>query len=70
MAVQAFKIIRESLGWTRYKMAKELGVSESHLRHIEENGEDTRGKNLIKLQKVSGLSPTKFWQIYTQQYEE
>lgn len=63
MGLQVFRIIREKLGWSQYKLAQEIGVSQSHLRYLEEKAKNTQTKTLIRLQKVSGLSPAKFWEI-------
>ena len=35
MGVKTFKIIRDKLGWTSYKMAKELGISQTQYNYLE-----------------------------------
>jgi transcriptional regulator with XRE-family HTH domain len=36
--VEALKITREALGWKPYRMAKELGISQSQYTYLEETG--------------------------------
>jgi transcriptional regulator with XRE-family HTH domain len=53
MAMQIFKIIRQKLGWTRYKMAKELGISQTQYDYLEQKAVNAAIKTLLKLQEVS-----------------
>jgi DNA-binding XRE family transcriptional regulator len=70
MGVQTFRIIREMLGWTRYKMAKELGISQTQYDYLEREAKSTQTKLLIKLKKVSGLSGNEFWKIFEREVKE
>lgn len=64
MGVQTFRIVREKLGYTKYKMAKSLGITPSHYEYLETKAKNTQTEVLIKLQKISGLSPAKFWELF------
>ena len=60
MLVELVKDIRISKGWTAYKMAKTLGVSQTQLNYMERKAKSIRTDILIKLWEVSGLSGDNF----------
>lgn len=62
--MQTFKIIRERLGWKPYRMAKELGISQTQYAYLEETAKSTQTKLIIKLKKISGMSGEEFWKIF------
>lgn len=56
-------------GWSRYRLAKELGLSTQALDHIYLN--DAKGVRvpvLIKLQEVSGFSVDAFWKLLKREH--
>lgn len=67
MGVQTFRIIREKLGWTRYKMSKELGISQTQYNYLEDKAKTAQTSVLIKLQKLSGLTGQEFWDIFAKE---
>lgn len=56
MFVQVFEKIRERKGWTKYKLAKELGISSTQLNYYENRAKSVNTRVLIRLRSVSGLS--------------
>lgn len=51
-------------GWTRYRLAKELGLSTQAMDHLYlKNARGVRISVLIRLQEVSGYSVEKFWRM-------
>lgn len=51
-------------GWTRYRLAKELGLSTQAMDHLYlKNARGVRIAVLIRLQEVSGYSVEKFWKM-------
>ena len=67
MGVQVFKIIREKLGWSRYKMAKRLRMSQSAYDHIEQRAQNVSARSLQRLQKIAereaGIELSEFWEL-------
>ena len=67
MGVQVFKIIRKKLGWSRYRMAKELKMSQSAYDHIEQRAQNVSARSLQKLQRVAekqmAMSLAEFWDL-------
>jgi DNA-binding Xre family transcriptional regulator len=65
------KIILERTGWTRYRLAKEVGLSTQALDYMIHT--DTKGVRLsvlCKLREVSGLSWSAFGKILDGQFAE
>lgn len=65
------KIILERTGWTRYRLAKEIGLSTQALDYMIHT--DTKGVRLsvlCKLRKVSGLSWSAFGKVLDGQFAE
>lgn len=60
MLVELVKDIRESKGWTRYRMAKELGVSQTQLNYMETKAKSIRTDIIVRLWEVSGWSGNEF----------
>lgn len=51
-------------GWTRYRLAKELGLSTQAMDHLYlKNARGVRIAVLIRLQEVSGYSVERFWKM-------
>lgn len=50
------KIIRENLGLTRYRLARELGEATQTIDNLEEKARLIRPELLCKIRKLSGLS--------------
>ena len=58
-------------GWTRYRLAKEIGVTTQAMDHmIKTNSRGVRVKVLIKLQEASGLSVEKFWKLLRDEHTD
>lgn len=53
MPVQAFGFVRKKLGWTRYKMAKELGISQTQYDYLESKAKSTQTHVLVRLQEIA-----------------
>lgn len=53
--------IREELGFTRYKMARELKMSDAQYKQLEEIGKNPSLATLKKLFAVSGWDAATFW---------
>lgn len=65
------KIILEKTGWTRYRLAKEVGLSTQALDYMIHT--DTKGVRLsvlCRLRKVSGLSWSAFGKMLDGQFTE
>lgn len=61
--------VLQKQGWTRYRLAKELGLSTQALDHLYlKNARGVRVSVLIKLQEVSGYSVEKFWKMLKDEY--
>jgi transcriptional regulator with XRE-family HTH domain len=60
MLVHLVKEIRVSKGWSGYKMAKALGVSQTQLNYMERQAKSIRTDILIRLWEVSGLDGSEF----------
>lgn len=51
-------------GWSRYRLAKELGLSTQAMDHLYlKNAKGVRVSVLIRLQEVSGYSVERFWKM-------
>ena len=61
--VETFRIIREKLGWNKYTMDKNLGISQKKLNYCEKKAATVNHKLLIKLQELSGMSVQEFWNL-------
>lgn len=59
--MELYKKVRKSKGWKRYKMAKELRITQTQLKHYEDQPISTRELLLVRLQKVSGASDAEMW---------
>jgi predicted transcriptional regulator len=58
-------------GWTRYRLAKELGLSTQAMDHLYlKNARGVRIVVLIRLQEVSGYSVEKFWSLLKAEHGE
>lgn len=56
-------------GWTRYRLAKELGLSTQAMDHLYlKNARGVRIAVLIRLQEVSGYSVEKFWKLLKEEH--
>ena len=56
-------------GWTRYRLAKELGLSTQAMDHLYlKNARGVRIAVLIRLQEVSGYSVEKFWKMLKEEH--
>lgn len=64
MGVETFKKVREKLGWTHYKMAKALDISQTQYKYLEENAKSCQTKVLLKLFEVSKMSDAEFWKLF------
>jgi len=67
--MEAFKTIREKLNWTCYRMAKELGVSQTQYNYLERTAKTAQTHVLIKLKNLSGLSAEQFWKILEKEHD-
>lgn len=67
MYVQAFKIVREKLGWTEYRMAKAMGVTPTHYRSLERKIENPGKEILMKFQAIAEkhakIDLREFWDL-------
>lgn len=59
--VDIYKKIKKSKGWTTYKMAKQLGISQTQLMHYESQPISTREIILTKLFSLSEMELKDFW---------
>lgn len=64
MSVQTFKNIRESKKWTKYRMSKELGISQTQYDYLEKTAKSVKTDILLKLFKLSDLSHGEFWKLF------
>jgi plasmid maintenance system antidote protein VapI len=56
--------VLENQGWTRYRLAKELGISTQAMDHLyHKDAKAMRLAVLIRLQEASGYSVTEFWKL-------
>ena len=67
MGVQVFQIIRKKLKWSRYRMAKELKMSQSAYDHIEQRAQNVSVRSLQKLQQLAQarleMDLAEFWDL-------
>lgn len=67
MGMQIFKTIRDRLGWTRYKLAKSLGISQTQYDYLERKAANAQAKILIKLQDIAErellITLDEFWAL-------
>ena len=70
MLMQLFKTIKKKKGWTSYKMSKELGISQTSLNHYEDQPPSNRERLLVKLQEISGMSITEFWELMAKEVKK
>jgi DNA-binding Xre family transcriptional regulator len=65
------KKVLDARGITRYKLAKELGITTQALDYMIKS--DTKGVRvavLIKLQECSSLSVSQFWKLLREEHPE
>ena len=70
MLMQMFETIREKLGWSKYKLAKELGVTPSHYSYLSTKAKTAQTEILVRLQEISGLSGDEFWKIVRKEFRK
>lgn len=63
MLMQLFKKIRDLHGWSKYRQAKKLRISQTSLQHYEDTPVSNREMLLVQLQEISGLSVQDFWEM-------
>jgi len=63
MQMQIIEKIRNRKKWSMYEMAKQLGISQTSLKHYVAYPPGNREKILINLQEISGLSVEDFWEM-------
>jgi len=66
MGVQTFKIIRQRLGWTAYKMSKALGISQSQYAYLETKAKSCKTSTLVLLQRIAekeGIKGQEIWDL-------
>ena len=72
--VQVFKSIRSSLKWSRYKMAKELGISQTQYDYLEKTAQSCQKKILLSLWDVCKeellMEPGDFWAMFVKEESE
>lgn len=54
MGVKVFEIVRKKLGYSRYKMASELGIRQSAYDYLEQEARSCNSQTLVKLHKLAG----------------
>ena len=66
--VEIVKFIREKLGWTAYRMTKELGLkSQSSYTVLERTSRGIRAETLVRLQELAeeaGIPLDVFWREF------
>lgn len=70
MLMQLLKTIKKKKGWSDYRMSQELGISQTSLKHYEEQPISNREKILVRSQRLSGLSLETFWNMLTKEVDE
>lgn len=68
--VELYKKIKKSNGWTSYKMAKELGISQTQLQHYEKQPISTRELILVRLFEVSDIPLPDFWEALSKEAKD
>ena len=63
LGMKAVTIIRERLKWSKYRLAKKLGVSQTSLNYLEDEAQSLRIDLLVKLQDLSGMADAPFWKL-------
>lgn len=67
---KTIKKILDARGITRYRLAKELGINTQALDYmLKSDSKAVKLSTLIKLQEVSGLSPSAFWRLLVDEHE-
>ena len=70
MWVKLLSKIKKKRDWSGYKMADEIGISQTQLKHYEAKGPSTRELILVRLQEISGLSVEEFWDALKEEVAE
>ena len=61
--------VLENQGWTRYRLAKALGISTQAMDHLyHKDAKAIRLSVLIRLQGASGYSVTEFWKLLKEEH--
>lgn len=61
--VKVIKIIRESKGWSQYRLAQEMGIPSTTILFAEKKGRSFRLDLLARLRNISGLSWAEFGKL-------
>lgn len=52
---------RKKLDWTKYRLAKELGISQTSLNYFLEHPESVKIPMLLKIQELLEMPDKDFW---------
>jgi DNA-binding Xre family transcriptional regulator len=67
---KTIKKILDARGITRYRLAKELGITTQALDYmLKSDSKAVKLSTLIKLQEVSELSVSQFWKLLTEEHQ-
>jgi DNA-binding Xre family transcriptional regulator len=67
---KTIKKILDARGITRYRLAKELGITTQALDYmLKSDSKAVKLSTLIKLQEVSELSVSQFWKLLTDEHQ-
>lgn len=61
MLAELLENIRIKKNWSYYRLAKELGITQTQLKHYLKNDGSTRESILIKAAEISELSIDEIW---------
>lgn len=70
MSMQIFELVREKLGWSKYKLAQELKITPSHYGYVSTKAKTAQTEILIRLQELSGISPSEFWKLLRKEFKD
>jgi transcriptional regulator with XRE-family HTH domain len=70
MSMEIVRLIRDKLGFTKYRMGQELGVSTTAIYQYEDKAESMRLDVLCRLRQVSGMSWNEFGKMLDGEFGE
>ena len=70
MNMQIFETVREKLGWSKYKLAKELKITPSHYSYLSTKAKTVQTEILVRLQEISGISGSDFWKLIQKEFRQ
>jgi len=62
--------IRKHLGWTQYRLARELNLPVNSISHLEANGQKIAPADLCRIKQLTGLTWPAFGKLLEKEFLE